>query len=179
MQIIKQLLFESLEIILPSTCSECSSRIDPIDNLGICRNCLKKIKLFKSPLCPRCGEELSTYSSGPCPYCKNKVFNFDRLICLARYQGVVKTCIHLLKYKRKKNLSVYLGQIMLDFLKTHFQINNIDLIVPVPAHRFKQRERGFNQSFLLANYLSEKLHLAIDTNILIKIRFFRKNRRYD
>jgi ComF family protein len=81
----------------------------------------------------------------------------------------VQHLIHQLKYKGEKEIGVYLGKIYgRELIKSEFY-QKIDIIVPVPLHPKKQKKRGYNQSEMLANGLSETMKIPVDKITLIKI----------
>lgn len=83
--------------------------------------------------------------------------------------GNVQRLVHRLKYKGKKNTSRYLGKLFGNDLKENPVFASVDLIVPVPLHPKKERRRGFNQSLVIAEGLSDALQKPLSTNNLIRL----------
>ena len=90
---------------------------------------------------------------------------------VALYEGVLKEAIHKFKFNGKKRLSGMLGQLMVEHLKCgEIPINDIDLIIPVPLSRQRERERGYNQSRLLADVISRAFNVRMDDVSLKKTK---------
>ncbi len=77
--------------------------------------------------------------------------------------------IHQLKYKGKPEIGIYMGRLLAENLSDW--ANDIDYIVPVPLHPKKKKTRGYNQSEMFADGLSEILKIPVDTNTLIRTIF--------
>ncbi|MBI2447643.1 MAG: ComF family protein, partial [Candidatus Omnitrophica bacterium] len=106
-----------------------------------------------------------------CAECqKGSNYHFTRSWATCHYDGVLRECIHTLKYRGKVHLARPLGQLMADFAKDHLNEISMDMIIPVPLHSSKKREREFNQAELLSRGVSKALHLPIVTNNLKRIR---------
>lgn len=84
-----------------------------------------------------------------------------------RFDGPMRSVIHALKYQRRRRMAPILGQMLAPFVLQ--QSIAVDLIVPVPLHPARQRERGFNQAALLATELSQHLALPVGTS-LVRVR---------
>ena len=89
--------------------------------------------------------------SGPndCPQCRNWPPAIERALVLGPFAGVLREAVHAIKFAGHRRLAVELGR-RLAVLPEFEQFDGIDLLVPVPLHPARQRERGFNQSLLIA-----------------------------
>jgi ComF family protein len=76
--------------------------------------------------------------------------------------------VHKFKYKGVTALAEPLGGLMAEYWYTHPM--PADVLVPVPLHKNRLRERGFNQAALLAHQLSKRIHLAVDEQTLVRQR---------
>lgn len=86
-------------------------------------------------------------------------------------QGLsTQNLLHAIKYKGNKLLATHLGELYGHDIKQSFQ-HPLDYIIPVPLHKRKLRERGFNQSEYLANGLSKSLTIPMDTHSLIRVKY--------
>lgn len=77
--------------------------------------------------------------------------------------------MHEIKYRGEKELAAYIGRLMGQELASNNPFTTVDYILPVPMHKAKQRKRGFNQAEWFAKGLAEKLHAAVNTEVLLKI----------
>lgn len=159
------MLREFLNLLLPRICLLCSGIVE---DEGFCEKCFDNIKLIKSPQCRCCGmpfisQETEDHLCGACIK-KRRPFSIARSIGI--YEGVLLEAVQRLKYNGKTSLARPLAKLM----TKEFSMNNYNLIVPVPLHKTRLKERGFNQSLLLARELSKLYNLPIDYLNLRKIR---------
>lgn len=147
----------ALDSLFPINCLICGK-----SDVWICFDCENKINFLPSQVCPYC-EKAVTPSGSACQRCKNKLFYknisfpLDALVSSAKYgESGLSKAIHLYKYNFISDLSEILGRIVTKALIR----NNCtlpDAIIPVPLHRRRLHWRGFNQSELLAEYISLNL----------------------
>lgn len=122
-------------------------------------------------ICFICDEFDESIKNHLCSECKSKLEFIessieDDIICPLKYTDDIREIIFKYKYSKKSYLYKMLGPLLLtEFLKRNI---DIDLIVPIPLSKRKKAKRGFNQSELLASFLSEKLNIEMDTKNLIK-----------
>ena len=153
-----------LDLIFPPLCLACSLYLKTPEEQTrlLCGKCLGKIAIYDALLCPVCSRRLpilkNNFPARP-PCHKSSPFI---LASAASYENpVVRGLIHTLKYGRVKTAISPLGYFVLRFYLKTAGISSIitkeRLIVPVPLHPKKERERGFNQSFLVAEALRDFL----------------------
>lgn len=94
---------------------------------------------------------------------------------IAEYNGVLLEAIHKLKYNGKTSLAKPLGLMMAEKLSSalspHSSVLTFDLIVPIPLHKKRLKERGFNQSLLLAREVAKRHHIKMDYLNFKRVRF--------
>jgi ComF family protein len=107
---------------------------------------------------------------GSCPQCQHNPLQFIDGIRSAAYfeNNPIRPAIHFLKYRNHKAIAAILGQIMVDVCQKYGL--EAHMIVPVPLHTARLRERGYNQCELLAREVGTLLNLPVDTNSLQRIR---------
>jgi ComF family protein len=118
------------------------------------------------PLCPRCGRPQS--SAMLCPDCLSWQAEIDGIRSPFQFEGVIRQAIHQLKYRNLRALAGLLAQLLNDYL-----VDNPvpgDVLVPVPLHRKRLRERGYNQSGLLAQELGKLANLPVVDDCLVRQR---------
>ena len=118
------------------------------------------------PLCPRCGRPQP--SGILCLSCVSWQAEIDGIRSPFRFDGVMRQVIHQFKYKNIRALAAPLAQMLNDYLI----INPlpVEALVPVPLHRKRLRERGYNQSSLLAKELGKLTNLPVVDDCLIRQR---------
>ena len=84
--------------------------------------------------------------------------------------GLLQHLVHGLKYRNKQETGYYLGRKFAGSLQKSHWASSIDLIIPVPLHKAKKAKRGYNQSMLIAEGISEILHIPVSENILLRVR---------
>lgn len=143
-----------LDALFSPICAVCRKNVPPSENF-VCRDCLSLIEINRTFFCPICRARLPENKKichFDCPYVLAAASNYDN--------AVVQNVIHLLKYKQIKGLAPILAEIIFDYLKNlELNFENF-VIVPVPLHKRKEFSRGFNQSRLIAENISQKLNIS-------------------
>ncbi|MBU1043633.1 MAG: ComF family protein [Candidatus Omnitrophica bacterium] len=170
---IKQGIRRVIDLIYPRFCVFCHSKLNSNSDYNLCSQCALEINPIKAPFCLKCGaklDQLSQIRYNGCNRCSNKKYHFDQVLSACKYKGMVKHCIHLFKYKRKRKTKNILSDILIRFLNENFCPKNIDLITAVPLHKHKLRDRGFNQSDLIADKISTALGIESSLDNLCRIK---------
>ncbi len=159
-------------MVYPIYCYICSTKLKT--NVGLCEACWKKVKHRLPPFCIKCGKVLA----GPkglniiCGDCQNNRLYFEHARSCCYYEGILKEVIHLLKFQRKFPLIDRLDEIMVKFiLNNQILYSEIDLLIPVPAHKKRLKERGIDQVSLLAERLSRAIKIKLERNNLKRIKY--------
>ena len=166
-----------LNFLLPPTCHICKLPIKGYGNPYICRICWDKIKLIEEPVCPCCGilfKSEFTLAKSPdflCSACRKKLPHFKKAIAVGVYEGTLSEAIHILKYQKRQAMAKYLNVMITDLLLQ--RLFDSDIIIPVPLHKKRLNERGFNQSLLIAHYLSKRLCIPLSMDGLQRVRWTR------
>lgn len=92
--------------------------------------------------------------------------SIDGIYSPFRFESLIRECIHRFKYRNFRALAAPLSQLLCRYLQfVHF---DVDLIVPVPLHVRRLRQRGYNQSQLLTNELVRSLNIPVDAKALVR-----------
>jgi ComF family protein len=143
-----------LDTIFPIHCLGCHRH-----DIWLCKNCLAKITLKIEQTCPRC-KQIIVPNGETCFSCKPHSV-LDGVLVASFYKKnhqktILARLIHYHKYHFVKDISLSLGKI----LKKSIFLSTLplpEIIIPVPLHTRRLRWRGFNQSFLIAQYLGDNL----------------------
>jgi ComF family protein len=167
---VKQLFTALLDVLLPPLCHICHSFIPDANELHICPACREKLPLVSSPLCPLCGIPFAgTGGDHRCGACLANPPHFDTARAHFLYEGPIRELIHTFKYNRLTHLRKPLA--LLALAEAGDVMNHApQLIVPVPLHRSRLRERGFNQAVLIGQTLSRRLSLPMQPDALARTR---------
>ena len=154
-----------LSLVFPGSCVICDARLDAT---GLCDQCEQRVEWIGDPACRRCGCP-GVADPATCPNCVEKPFNFDRLVVPWQFGEDVQRLLHGLKYEGK----TFVVPVLVDAIVR--RIGGLEivcpdtLVVPVPLHASRFRERGYNQSQLLARGVARRLGIRVG-NVLNRIR---------
>lgn len=161
------------DIIYPKACLACKKPLKDkasTDNL-VCAGCWAKIKKNTPPFCYRCGRHLEKPVRNICPGCTRKQLHFDRAFSPCAYEGIIKELIHAFKYLGKDYLGHTLGGLMVEFIKDYnVPVQLLDLIIPIPLHEARMREREFNQAQILSSHIAGIFNKKVSSDALKRIR---------
>ena len=144
---------------------------------NLCNGCRKPIYFGESIICTSCLFEI--------PYTDDHLHAESRvakqLWARIEFNGAmallgfkkgtrVQSLLHQLKYRGRKDLGYLLGTMIADKLLLSQHFKEIDLIVPVPIHRLKLIQRGYNQSLCIAEGIASVLNCQVNTTALLKVR---------
>jgi ComF family protein len=96
--------------------------------------------------------------------------SFDRAFAVTYYEQVLREAVHQFKFSQKTGLGKPLAQLMITHLPEDIDLMQYQAILPVPLHKIRQRQRGYNQSAILAKALSHHFKIPLLLNTLIRIR---------
>ena len=130
------------------------------------------VKPIRAPYCPRCGLPVPSkdgegYLCGPCLQ-EKRYFEAHRSSGL--YEGALKEAIHTFKYRGVFSLVRLFGDLLQPTLQTLGHGYPVDVMIPVPLHIRRLRERGFNQAFLLVKELNRRIGIPYEERVLKKIK---------
>ena len=159
------------DILFPPLCLICKTNLGATEKeKGICGNCLSKITVHSSLFCGICRARLPENKKT----CHKK--SLFILGSATNYDENIKILIHQFKYKywtRLKNVFELILKIYIENLqpeKTLKKFLNNCLIVPVPLHKDREKERGFNQAEILGGIISRILSIPIENRIIARIK---------
>jgi ComF family protein len=157
--------------LFPAECRLCNEPLLAMSRLPVCDACLAKIHTFNSPVCARCGEMLTIGNAQVCTACVNAPPPFVAALAIGPYDGALRGAIHLLKYNAVRPTAQMLGRELAKVLAANSsKVGDNPLILPVPLHRAKDRDRGFNQAEEIANAVKKVTGFAIDRHVLVRKR---------
>lgn len=163
-------LFQKIiDVILPPRCLSCGKIL--ADSNGLCEQCFDKIKFISAPYCLKCGHPLpSGQSSKSCPLCVSDNKNpFRMQRSRVYYDDASRSLIVSFKFYDKTENAEFFARWLLTAGHDIWQ-QGADILVPVPVHASRLRERKFNQSALLCRELSKLTQIPTDYTILQKCK---------
>jgi len=150
-----------LDLLFPPRCVGCREK-----GTLLCAKCRDEFELVEPPLCPHCGRPRP--NGRLCPLCQRDPLQIDGVRAVAYFDGTLREAIHHFKYYNRQALAVPLGQLMGDYWER--SPLPAEIIVPVPLHPDRLRERGYNQATLLARELGKSIGLPVAEISLARVR---------
>ncbi|MCR4336832.1 MAG: ComF family protein [Candidatus Omnitrophica bacterium] len=167
-----------LDLIFPRLCIDCKKNLSSHnlfteDDFQLCLSCQTKIIENIPPFCERCPFPLEPQKESKilCSYCQHYLPHFDRAWSAAVYDDQIRDLIHLFKYHSKTALRHFFTHLLTNAIETYgLPARHCDLIIPIPLHPTRRRERGYNQAELLVRELSLQLNIPSHLHNLQRIR---------
>ena len=169
-------------VFLPAECRLCEQLLTRASRLPICDKCLASFSRISGCICPACGVpvdapitgegqyELADPSKTHCLACRAGEFHFDCVRSFARYEGSLVRAIVLLKFEEMEPLADWFADRLAEVMRQNAQELRADLVVPVPLHKVRRRERGFNQAEMLSKRLAKRIGLPHQGILLVRKR---------
>jgi len=139
-------LFDLEKFVFPPFCSICENELK--EAKIICHRCFDKIYFVSRKKCKFCGKPLK--SGSICKKCREETPAFDSVISCGSYVPPLSDIIKIYKYRDRPSLSIRLARKLYSHYSSRADIRNIDYLTWIPMRRAEKRERGYNQSQLLA-----------------------------
>ena len=135
--------------LLPQTCAGCREDLPADWSDPLCRLCRARLPLAQPPFCLRCAEPARA-AGELCPDCRRGPFACGLIRAAFLYRGPVPGLVHAFKYRGRRQAADAAGRWMACLLPGLPELAGHDVVVPVPLHPRRLRERGYNQARLLA-----------------------------
>jgi ComF family protein len=152
----------ALELFFPQKCIGCGKAGEIL-----CRSCKKSFIRIVSPICPKCGKPQP--DGIICPKCVSWRNNIDGIRSPFKFDGTLREAILQFKYKNLTCLAKPLAILLNEYMK--YNPLSVQAIIPVPLNSKRLRERGYNQSDLLAKELSKLTSIPEDTGCLKRTKY--------
>lgn len=152
------------DLIFPPRCPTCGAFLEVHGPLPFCPPCAEALSFIHSPLCLKCGVPFPGMDAEDhvCGECLVTERPYAIARSVGRYQATLLKAIHLFKYRGRTGIGRTLGKIMADFAGGIWDMKVFALIMPVPLHRKRLKERGFNQAIILAREIAARYSLPLD-----------------
>jgi competence protein ComFC len=166
-------------LFYPPLCAICGADVGQSEYL--CDACDAKTTRIVPPFCEKCSEPFSGAITDvfTCANCKNRKLHFETAVAAYRSRGVVRRVIHDFKYNKQLHLRHVVARWLADALDdVRLRGWRFDILVAVPLHPARQRERGFNQADLLAKSLNRRTSIQLKP-VLERIRYTKTQTAFD
>ncbi len=165
----RRLLDPVLAVVFPVRCPACGGAVTRPTHGPLCVRCWESLPKHRFPAC-RCGFLLPEGLRGPCGRCRRGLTPIAAGASLGPYEGSLRVLIHELKYKGRQRVAARLAEALLAEAAVAELLSEDALVVPIPLHRRRARQRGFNQSELLARELGRRRGLDVACGVLVRHR---------
>ncbi len=147
------------QLVYPSTCAACGVCLFGWPEAWLCPACAGRIEFLGDNTCRFCGAGggPGTVARDECDRCRQQDLRFTRAVAVSAYDEVTRELIHAFKFAGVKRLAAPWGELLAARVRAAGFPEKLDLIVPVPLHPRRRRERGYNQAELLARELAARL----------------------
>ena len=162
----RKIIKKILELLYPTTCVFCRG----ICKTGICKSCSEKIDYIQEPLCKKCGKLIHSQEGEFCFDCQRRMLHYEQGRSLWLHKRPVSSSIYDFKYKNKRVYGEIYGREMAEQFNDLIRMWEIDVLIPVPLHRKRQRKRGYNQAEIIARELGKRLGIPVDMSVIIRER---------
>lgn len=156
-----------LALVFPTACPGCGAGVDRPTRGPLCDACWSALPRHRGAACA-CGFPLPAGVGGPCGRCRRGLGPFARGASLGPYEGTLRVLVHELKFRRRRRVAARLAEELLSTAQVRATLAGAQVLVPVPLHPRRLRERGFNQSTLLARALAAPLGLRVAEDALTR-----------
>ena len=148
-------------------CIVCDRELPKPSRYRLCDHCYATFEVIGERRCLKCGTMLFS-EENYCLDCQNHEKRFDRAFSPVTYTDSAARLVTALKFHGKKHLAVPMARWMTDrFLEEEIAA---DVVLPVPLHPNRKKERGYNQSELLAEVIAEGLRLPLDLTSVRRVK---------
>ncbi|AFL73735.1 ComF family protein [Thiocystis violascens] len=156
-----------ISVLFPATCVLCGA--PGVGGRDLCAGCDAELPRNRAS-CFRCALPLegSVPPGMLCGRCQKKAPPFERCITVFRYESAVPSLVVGAKFRGRLNFARLLGQCLAETIREH-ALALPDVLVPVPLHSGRLRERGYNQALEIARALGRELDLPVDAKCCIRI----------
>ena len=160
----------ALDFLFPRHCVGCGK-----EGGFLCQSCRQLLDAITPPICPRCG--IPRPDGTLCHGCAEVQAEIDGIRSPFKFDGVMRQAIHQLKYHNLRALAAPLAELLQEYLLSNYL--PAEVLIPVPLHQKRLRERGYNQSGLLARELGRLINLPVVDNCLIRQKYISPQARAD
>jgi ComF family protein len=167
----KKIADTAIGFLYPNVCQLCGAQRATSTEGFVCARCWQQVRFIKPPFCKRCGLPFqgAITTTFECTNCREMKLHFRSARSAVSASGAVLEVLHRYKYKRALWFEPFLADLLIREALPELRQEKWDLIVPVPLHPAKKRQREFNQAERLATFLSAAASIPMDTTLLKRV----------
>ena len=157
---ITRLASASLDMLYPPRCVGCKK-----EGRFLCSTCLDSLPRLVAPYCLRCAQPIAHGET--CQRCLESPLDIDGIRAPFLMEGTIREAVHRLKYNNLRAIAPILGGLLADFLNEQRVPGQV--LVPVPLHRQREKQRGYNQAHLLSKEAGTRLGIPVLPQVLSRL----------
>lgn len=157
------------DFVFPPYCGHCRQRASEGLSGEICPGCWAVVKKWDDGQCQRCGHPVAgTHSL--CDKCLIPDWGCNDVKTIGPFEAPLSNALHMLKYSDAQSVSRKLGVLMAGRIASATNYCKADMVLAVPLHKARKRERGYNQAQLLAEQLGKALDIPAPEGLVTRAR---------
>lgn len=161
---LKAVAAKVLDAFYPCVCVSCHTRIAD-QKMWICGRCYDNLSFLPAQYCEKCGYPTE---AGECSNCAENSYVFTQALSVFMFEDPARSMVHALKYSGLSEIADWFGNQMFKHILAEKQFTEIDLVTAIPLHRVRRRDRGFNQSDLIAKALAKRINKPYSGSVLVR-----------
>jgi len=173
---IRSVIASLASVIFPAPCRICGEFLENISALPVCEKCWGDFIPVPKPICVVCGRP--SFATAPditeltwlCRLCRGGTYAFDRARSFGLYNNTMHRAVLLLKHEEMAPFGSWFAERIAEIIHSNSEKMRGNVVVPVPLHRARRRERGYNQAQLIAAPMARLLRLPCEPSALTRVR---------
>jgi ComF family protein len=161
------LLKTVMDILYPRRCAICGEIVSLRGELA-CPGCKTKLNIIKEPRCKKCSKPIESDEKEYCHDCEKKHFHYVKGYSLWVYDANMKKSISDFKFRGRKEYGEFYIRELINHYKNEILNIKPDALIPIPIHRSKKIQRGYNQAEIIAKGIGKELGIPVIDNLLIR-----------
>lgn len=145
---------------------------------GICDDCREKYPMIREPRCKKCGKPIQKETDEYCYDCKKTEHYYEWGRSLWLHKAPVNEAIYAFKYKNRRCYGEVFARELAKAYGKSLKQQKVELIIPIPLHKSRRRERGYNQTEIIAKYLGDYTGIEVDYASLVRKKKTNPQKRY-
>lgn len=165
-QPLKDAYASAIDFLYPPRCPICDCVIK--SDVLSCDRCRFKVKYVTQPYCMKCGKNLEFDEEQLCNDCQRRKHVFDQGVAAFAYNDEIKDSMYRFKYYNRREYASFFAESIVKLKGNTIRLWAPDVIIPVPLHKSRQAQRGYNQAGLIAQELGKLTGIAVDEKVLYR-----------
>ena len=157
-----------LDAIYPRRCPICDGLLSQREPY-LCRNCVEKIHPILGARCKKCGKPVEDEAEF-CRDCSRTRHSFDRGFAPYGYHGELEASLMRFKYHERQEYAGFYAYAAYRYNGRQICLRNPEVLVPVPLHPARRRQRGYNQAEIFAKKLAEEFRIPMDAQLIRRVK---------